>query len=48
MYKMKRKYYKTYKRGLNLFNFSKSRLINLVKKLTQKITYKKKYRMRGG
>ena len=45
---MKRKYSKTYKRGLNLFNLTKSRLINLVKKLTQKMNYNKKYRMRGG
>ena len=45
---MKRKYSKTYKRGLNLFSLTKSRLINLVKKLTQKMNYNKKYRMRGG
>ena len=45
---MKRKYSKTYKRGLNFIKMSKSRLINLVKKLTQKIRYNKKYRMRGG
>jgi len=45
---MKRKYSKTYKRGLNFIKMSKARLINLVKKLTQKISYNKKYRMRGG
>ena len=45
---MKRKHSKTYKKGKNFLKFTKSRLINLVKKLQKKITMKKKYGMRGG
>ena len=45
---MKRKHSKTYKKGLNLFSLTKSRLINLVKKLTQNMGIKKRYKMRGG
>ena len=45
---MKHKHSKTYKKGLNLFSLTKSRLINLVKKLTQKMGIKKRYKMRGG
>jgi hypothetical protein len=45
---MKRKHSKTYKKGLNLFSLTKSRLINLVKKLTKKMDVKKRYKMRGG
>jgi hypothetical protein len=44
---MKRKHSKTYK-GINLNKCSKSRLINLVKKLTRKIHSKKSYKMSGG
>jgi hypothetical protein len=44
---MKSKHSKTYK-GINLYKFSKSRLINLVRKLTRKIHGKKRYKMRGG
>lgn len=45
---MKRKHSKTYKKGNNFFKFTKTRLINLVKKLTQKLNIKKKYKMFGG
>jgi len=45
---MKRKHSKTYKKRMNLSMFSKSRLINLVKKLTQKMNVKKRYKMFGG
>ena len=44
---MKSKHSKTYK-GVKLYKYSKSRLINLVKKLTRKIYAKKKYIMSGG
>ncbi len=45
---MKRKHSKTYKKGTNLFSLTKSRLINLVKKLTKKMSTNKRYKMRGG
>ena len=45
---MTRKHSKTYKKGRNFSMFSKSRLINLVKKLTKKINAKKRYKMFGG
>jgi len=45
---MKRKHSKTYKKGLNLLSLTKSRLINLVKKLTKKMSTNKRYKMRGG
>ena len=45
---MTRKHSKTYKKGRNFSMFSKSRLINLVKKLTKKMNINKRYKMRGG
>ena len=45
---MKRKHSKTYKKGTNFLKFTKTRLINLVKKLTQKLGMKKKHKMFGG
>ena len=45
---MKNRHSKTYKKGPNLFSLTKSRLINLVKKLTKKMNINKRYKMRGG